>query len=138
MRLDVDRERHLLGEALPAFEHAHGVGRLARAQIGLDVDVMHTERRAPFERRLQTVDIVWEAQPLDDKTALGREARRLPRLPGIDPQRSDAVEAGVGDPGNLPVERLVGLAAQSGHGPQRLQDEELLHAPVLESRVASG
>ena len=57
MGLDVDGEVDRFGEALPAFEHGDGVAQFARTDLRLDVDVVDAEGGAPFERRLQAVDV---------------------------------------------------------------------------------
>ena len=49
-----------------------------------------------------------------------------------------SVEVRIGDTSDVVGQRAIWPAAQMAHGPQRLQDEELLHAGVVESRAASG
>ena len=112
MCLDVDGEVDLLGQPLPAFKHAHGVAQFARPQVRLDVDVVHTEGRAPLQRRLQAVDVRREGQAFDDEVALGGEPREFLGLSLRGPQSGDAVELGGGDDIQRLGQRTVGLAAE--------------------------
>ena len=107
----------------------------ARAGVGLDVDVVHAELGAPVERRLQLVHGRRQQQTFDDEVVIaGGGGRRPGDIAGI-PHRADAVETCCGDARDVVGEGFVGLALEVPHGPQGLEDEELLrHGQTLPTR----
>jgi len=57
MGFDMHGEIHLLDQTQPAFGNANGFRQRARADIGLDVDVVNAECGAPFQCRLERVNV---------------------------------------------------------------------------------
>ena len=139
MGLDMDGEDYLFGEPLPALENGDAFGDAGSADVGLHIEVVKTERSAPFERWLQGIDAVGQREAFKQQAPFMGEARHGLDLAAVEPERARAVKAGSLDDIEPCLERWgAGRLVEVLEGPERLQDKQLLHHRLPRPGLSTG
>lgn len=121
------RKVHLLGQALPAFDQAGGLGLGARAHIGLQGEVVAAVAADHIQCRRQVVDALREQLAFDlqaPRRGGGVQARDIGGLPVV---IGNAIETGGLDAVELGLHR-AGLGL---HRPQGLEYQKLTHISLV-------
>ena len=125
--LDVHGDAGLLAQPPPAIEQRDALLQPPGPHIGLQIDVIGAQLRYEIEHRLQVVDRSRIALSLPDHPVIAQEAGGLGGEGGIDEAHAGTAEASVADHLELRLQRpFGGVCATPLHGPERLQNAELL------------
>jgi len=128
---DVHRDLRVVGDAAPAFDERNTVFQPIGPYVGLQIDVVGAELAHVLDDRLEIVHDLRITLRLPRHVVCTQEVGDLFSILVVEEAHARAVETGVADHLQLLLERpFEAVGAALLHGPQRLIDEQALHAAI--------